>query len=85
MGDDWRYREAGDRLATLREMGDSAKIGLSPGGRWEILTLCPPLAVKMEEFVGSLGLVNGGGRGGRPPAIFQFIYVPQLIRKMGPS
>ena len=42
MGDDWRYREAGDRLATLREMGDSAKIGLSPGGRWEILTLCPP-------------------------------------------
>ena len=30
MGDDWRYREAGDRLATLREMGDSAKIGLSP-------------------------------------------------------
>ena len=41
--------------------------------------------LKMEEFVGSLGRVNGGGRGGRPPDIFQFIYVPQLIRKMGPS
>ena len=49
-------REAGDRVATLRETGDSAKIGLSPNGRWEIypksphlpvgdweiLTLCPP-------------------------------------------
>ena len=29
-------REAGDRLATLRETGDSAKMGLSPNGRWEI-------------------------------------------------
>ena len=26
-------REAGDRLATLRETGDSAKMGLSPSGR----------------------------------------------------
>ena len=26
-------REAGDRLVTLRETGDSAKIGLSPSGR----------------------------------------------------
>ena len=56
MGDDWRYREAGDRLATLREMGDSAKIGLSPGGRWEILTLCPPhlylsLSFYLEAFL----------------------------------
>ena len=35
-------REAGDRLATLRETGDSTKIGLSPSGIWEILILCPP-------------------------------------------
>ena len=37
-------------LATLREMGDSAKIGLSPNGRWEIYpkflpSAPPPLTI----------------------------------------
>ena len=34
-------REAGDRLAILRETGDSAKICLSPSGRWEIYPKSP--------------------------------------------
>ena len=40
-----RGREAGDRLATLRETGDSAKMGLSPNGRWEIYPKSPHLPV----------------------------------------
>ena len=43
-------REAGDRLATLRETGDFAKIGLYPSGRREILTLCPPMSISNRDI-----------------------------------
>ena len=33
MGDDWRYREAGDRLATLRETGERRKKWVGDGRR----------------------------------------------------
>ena len=57
MGDGWRYREAGDRLATLRETGDSAKIGLSPNGRWEIYPKSSHLPVNLKMLGFAWGIL----------------------------